>query len=165
MEAEMTKADVLERIQEAYRALDGVLSQLSPEQMQQKGVEGEWSAKDMIAHIAEWDRRLASWLEEIQRGTLPRQAVDWSDADEINDQIFHQNKDRPVDAVLADFKLTHQATLDAVSRLPDEMMENSPHFDEYPDFDLRELIGWETWEHYDEHGEAISEWARGHENS
>ncbi len=162
MVAEMTKADVLERIREAYRALDDVLSELSPEQMHQKGVEGEWSAKDVIAHVAEWDRRLVAWLEQIQRGTLPRQAVDWSDADEINDQIYRQYKDSPVDAVLEDFRLAHQGALDAVSRIPDETMEKSPRFDEYPDFDLRELIGWETWEHYDEHGEAIIRWARGH---
>jgi hypothetical protein len=161
MDAQMTKADVLERMQNGYRALSEVLAGLSPAQMEEAGVQGDWSAKDIVAHMAEWDRRLVSWLEEIQRGTLPRQAVDSSDTDQVNDEIYRLNKDKPVGVVLADFRLTHRAALNAVSRVPDETLETPPVFEGYADFDLRQLIAWETWEHYQEHGEAIADWARG----
>ena len=128
--------------------------------METAGVESEWSVKDIVAHIAEWDRRLISWLDEIQRGTLPREAHDWSDADRMNEEIFQENKDKPLDVVMSDFRLAHQAAMDAVSRIPDEMLENPPRFEEQPDFSLQQLIAWETWEHYEEHGEVIAEWAQ-----
>lgn len=158
MDAEMRKADVLERMKAGYHALNDVLSDLSPAQMEQAGVEGDWSAKDLVAHMAEWDRRLLSWLVEIQGGALPREAVDWSDADQVNDEIYRQYKDKPADDVLADFRLTHEAVLDAVSRIPEETLVNPHDFEDHPDFDLRQLVAWETWEHYEEHGGAIRGW-------
>lgn len=160
MTSHMTKAEVLERMKQGYRALNDVLSRLDPEQMETSGVESQWSVKDIIAHIAEWDRRLISWLAEIQGGTLPREAYDWSDADRMNDEIFHENKQKPLDVVMTEFRLAHQAAMDAVSRIPDESLQNPPSFEEQPDFSLQQLIAWETWEHYEEHGEVIAEWAR-----
>lgn len=159
MASEMTKAEVLKRMERGYRSLNEVLSKLDPEQMEIPGVESQWSVKDIVAHVAEWDRRMISWLDEIQRGSLPREAYDWSEADRMNEEIFLENKDKPLDVVLADFRLAHQAAMDAVSRIPDETLENPPSFEENPDFELQQLIAWETWEHYEEHGEVIEEWA------
>jgi len=50
----MDKVNVLE----AERAkLAGLLATLSAEQMCQRTLENEWSVKDVLAHIAVWERR------------------------------------------------------------------------------------------------------------
>jgi hypothetical protein len=34
-------------------------------------VTGDWSIKDIVAHLTAWEERLVAWLEAIAHGTSP----------------------------------------------------------------------------------------------
>src|SRR6266567_4061798 len=67
----MDKAKVLETIQTERAQLDGLLAQLSAEQMCQTALENQWSIKDVLAHIATWERRCAGWIQAGLHGERP----------------------------------------------------------------------------------------------
>ena len=57
-----TKALLLSESQKEHQALEEFLSTLSPEQMAQSGIVGEWSVKDVLAHLYEWEQMVLGWL-------------------------------------------------------------------------------------------------------
>ena len=67
----MDKANVLEKMQAERAKLDGLLATLSAEQMCQTTLENEWSVKDVLAHIAVWERRCVGWIQAGLRGEKP----------------------------------------------------------------------------------------------
>ena len=62
------KAALLAMIQAGYEQLEVLLATLSPEQMTIPGVNGSWSVKDNLAHLAAWQGyQAASGLHPIHR--------------------------------------------------------------------------------------------------
>ena len=54
MSRPQTKAQLLAESQQEYDALESFLAALTSEQMVQPGALGEWSPKDVLAHLYEW---------------------------------------------------------------------------------------------------------------
>jgi len=48
-----------------------ILATLTPEQMTRPGALGDWSAKDVLAHLYEWEQMVLGWLAAGQRGQTP----------------------------------------------------------------------------------------------
>lgn len=56
----MNKSDLLNWLQEEYRQWETLLAQIGPERMDQGGVAGYWSIKDIVAHLTPDNQRLAA---------------------------------------------------------------------------------------------------------
>ena len=68
-----TKALLLSESQKERAALDELLEPLTPVQMTEPGILGEWSVKDVLAHLYEWEQMVLGWLAATERGkTSPR---------------------------------------------------------------------------------------------
>ena len=50
-----TKDQILEDAHKERTALEELLSTLTPEQMTQPNMIGEWAAKDVLSHLMEWE--------------------------------------------------------------------------------------------------------------
>jgi hypothetical protein len=66
----MTKARLLNLMRTERARWEDALAQVPSEQMTRSGIEGEWSAKDVVAHISQYDRGLLDWLREAVPATL-----------------------------------------------------------------------------------------------
>ena len=64
----MTKAELLKWLQDEYRQWEALLDQIGPARMDQPGVNGHWSMKDIAAHLTGWQRRVVANLQAAQRG-------------------------------------------------------------------------------------------------
>ncbi len=53
----MTKDELIKKIETEWDNLQAALDGLTEEQMHQPGVVGEWSIKDILAHITAWQTR------------------------------------------------------------------------------------------------------------
>src|SRR5947209_18735718 len=95
------KAELLDNIQVEYNRLEGLLLPLSEEQMTIPHVNGPWSIKDNIAHLAAWQGYLLNQLQGVLDGEEPTEVMPrLSTEDEINDRCYQAHTDRPLAEVL-----------------------------------------------------------------
>src|SRR6476661_3339465 len=67
-EVSMNKSELLNWLQQQNLQWEAFLDQIGEERMDQPGVAGDWSIKDIIAHLAVWQRGLNARLQAALRG-------------------------------------------------------------------------------------------------
>lgn len=120
----MKKAELLNWLQEEYQRWELLLDQIGPERMDQPGVNGDWSMKDIVAHLTGWNRWLAVRLQAAQRSE-PEPSPPWpahlQTEDEINAWIYDSNRSRSVREVLDVAHGVLRQILAVIAGLPDEV--------------------------------------------
>jgi hypothetical protein len=120
----MKKSELLRWLREAYQRWEAFLDQVGPTRMDQPGVNGDWSMKDIIAHLAGWNRWLVARLQAAQRSEpapLPPWPANLHTEDEINAWIYESNRGRPVGEVLDETHRVFQGLLVVIEGLPEEV--------------------------------------------
>jgi|RhiMetdeSRZDD1v2_1073273.scaffolds.fasta_scaffold139694_2 hypothetical protein len=120
----MNKSELLNLLQEKYQKWEAFLDQIGLARMDQPGVNGDWSMKDIVAHLTGWNRWLVARLQAAGHGA-PEPPPPWpahlQTEDEINAWIYESNRGRSVREVL---DVTHQVfrqLLAVIEDLPDEV--------------------------------------------
>ena len=148
-----SKTEVLALIEEQHAALAAVLATARDDEMTQPGVMGEWSAKDILAHITAWEQWLLRWLRGDAEALAQRRRMrDEFDTvvDEMNAATFAAHRDRALADVRAAFDASYQQALRTVQELADERLAENER-----------VVAANTWEHYDEHAPALRAWIEG----
>jgi hypothetical protein len=161
----MKKAELLNWLQEEYRQWEAFLDQVGPARLDQPGVNGDWSMKDIVAHLKGWNRWLVARLQSASRGEpepLPPWPANLQSDDEINAWIYETNCGRSVGAVLDDSRQVFQQLFAVVEGLPDEVrIEEVQHGRAYYLLwlgDTRFPVG-EFFDHYhDDHEPDVRAW-------
>ncbi len=120
-----SKAAILERLAAERRTLEQLLGTIPPAEMLERGVVGEWSAKDVLAHLADWEAHMLVWLAAARRGEAvrgPEPGLGWRQLKEFNRRVYEAHRDEPLDAVLATFRETHLRFMEMVAAMPEEEM-------------------------------------------
>src|SRR5947207_12848999 len=102
-EEHMDKATLLDKIRNGYAALEAQITPLGEAQMITSRADGEWSIKDILAHITAWHYRLLGWMDAILRNEEPAlgDAVETDEQlDRLNARFYEENKARALDEVL-----------------------------------------------------------------
>lgn len=150
----ITKTQLLAMIQTARADWEALLADIPSAWMTEPGVAGEWSIKDVIAHIA--------WGERESLGVAQARAVVGSELwqlseDERNAAVFEQNRHRELGDVLAESRQTFHRYLEAVAVLTEEELNDPGRFAQMP-------AGWRPWRilfdpgHYQGHADGIRAW-------
>jgi hypothetical protein len=123
MEFLMKKSDLLDWLQEEHQKWEALLYQIGPTRMDQPGVNGDWSMKDMAAHLTGWNRWLVDRLQVAQGGE-PEPPPPWpahlESEDEINAWIYTSNHHHSLRQVLDEMGQVYQRLLDVIQSLPDD---------------------------------------------
>jgi hypothetical protein len=141
-DAGLTIEQIIARIERSWEdwlsTLDGI-----PESFQsERGVCGIWSVKDLLGHIATWDRRSLAHALRRKRGDKPDPGVDWQT---INNESYARNRDRSFDDLHAEMVETHQELMSALPGI------------------VNLEAGWiadGTYEHYPQHLAQVRAWKR-----
>ena len=161
MNEQMSKTRILESIQSGRKALQATLEGISEAQMTEPGVESDWSVKDILVHIAAWEGMMVGWVEASLRGEIPDRpppGKTWDDLDGLNAQIYADNKDQALDEVWGDFQASHQRALSMVQAMTEEALLDPGRFEWLQGDPMWHLVAANTWWHYKEHHETISDW-------
>jgi hypothetical protein len=160
MSEQMDKARILNEMRAHYAALEEILTPLDRTQMTTKGIIPDWSIKDILAHIASWHHRLLTWLQAAIRNEEPTISGPDSveEIDALNAQFYQENKSRPLDEVLTDFRTTHQQIMDRIQAMPEGDLISSQRFAWTKGSLLWQLVAGDTYEHYQEHIGQIQKW-------
>jgi hypothetical protein len=163
MEQTMTKARLLALIRTERKLLDAELADLDGDQMTKPGVEGRWSIKDLLAHITVWEQRMIQWLKQALRGEVPQQlpsGMTWDDLDRWNEETFLENRDRPLDEIMAESDRSYRQAVRAVEMMPEKALIQPDYYVWRVGKPLWEMVAANTYWHYQEHREAIRSWLR-----
>ncbi len=132
MSMSMTKAQLLAELQDEQAAWEALLSGVDEAHMTEPGVAGEWSMKDIIAHMTGWRRRSVGRFQAALHHQ-PMPAPYWPSHlrtdDEINAWMVESNRDRPVSAVLQDDRAIFQQLVDTLSAFPEAELLAPHHFE------------------------------------
>lgn len=126
----MNTSELLKWLQEEYQQWEALLEQIGPERMEQPGVNGDWSMKDIVAHLTGWQPRLSANLQAAGRGESeppPPWPAHLESEDEINAWIYESNKGRAVSEVLDESRQVFQQFLTIIEGLPDHIRIEELH--------------------------------------
>ena len=124
-----------------------------PEDRLSARMHGEWSAKDLIAHISAWNEHTSLDARRIARGHVPCiAAFREADVDEWNAFLMRPRKLFPAAQVMAELDSCYQAVVEALAAVPEAKFEPGNMLPNV----LAILVG-----HYGEHGRHIREWREG----
>src|SRR5437588_9300073 len=125
----MTKDQLLKYMQVAYADIEQTVAKLNAHQLTQPGFDGgEWSVKDLIEHLAYWQQREADQLMRARGEKVERIYDDVTPVDVTNRIVYAQNRERPWEDVVNDFRTVHRALISEVERLSDANLADAQGF-------------------------------------
>lgn len=99
----MNKLDLVTWLDHEIHLWEALISDLGPARLDLPNVNGQWSMKDVIAHLTGWNRKHVARLHAALHGQPeppPPWPADLQSEDDINAWIYSTNKDRSVEYVL-----------------------------------------------------------------
>jgi hypothetical protein len=120
----MMKSDLLKWLQYEYQEWQVLLDQIDQARWERPGVNGDWSMKDIVAHLTGWNRWLVTRLQAAVHGE-PEPAPPWpahlQTDDEINAWIYESNRARPAGEVTDEMHQVIRQLLALIQGLPEDM--------------------------------------------
>jgi hypothetical protein len=118
------------------------------------GVTGDWSVKDIIAHVTWWEEEALTHLPLILTGGRPpRYSVTYGGIDAFNAQMAEQKRELSLSEVLRGRDDTHRRLTEYLQTVPEDQIARETRF--------RRRLRLDTYGHYPKHAEAIREWREG----
>lgn len=155
----MPKEEVLADLRAARAALLQAIDGLPEDRMLQPGAVGVWSVKDTLAHLVAWEAELVTTLSRLeQHKQRPPRMVEIEDIDAWNDEQYHTNAARPLEAVLEDFHGVHRHLVRAIEQLDDRALDDNRRWPWMEGEPLSYLIAENATWHEEEHAEDIRAW-------
>jgi DinB superfamily len=150
----VNKAAFLSRLDRAWSGLKESYAGLSTSQMVEPGVQGQWSVRDILAHITTWEEEALLHLPLImQGGRPPRYSTRYGGIDAFNALTTAQKKDLPLSDVLHRLDQVHVQLVEYLQAVPDELLTSETRF--------RRRLRLDAYGHYPKHARAIQQWRAG----
>jgi uncharacterized damage-inducible protein DinB len=156
MDAIMTRASFLDKLRSARSEWDDMLAEVPRELLEEPDVEGDWSIKDIMAHVAWHEREMVEVLRAREVAGSPLWELP---TNERNAAIYEENRHRTLDDVLSDSGRVFRQLLREVEALSDDDLNDPSRFKEMPtDWLPWKLIAENSYEHYPGHVDSIRNW-------
>ena len=144
---------LLRRLDAAWGAFKASYAGLSDAQLVKPGVTGDWSVRDILAHVTTWEEEALTHLPLIlEGGTPPRYSVRYGGLDAFNARMTEQKARLSLSAVRRHLDGAHRRLIDFIQRAPEDQLSRETRF--------RRRLRLDTYSHYPQHAEAIRQWRR-----
>lgn len=134
-------SEALDRVNVSYRNLMEVIARVPMDRLSSPGAIGEWSVKDVLAHIAYWNEQALDGTERRLRGE--QQPEGDEDFQIVNERVQAERADWPLARIVDSLTTVHERFVAIATDHP----ELSP-----------QDIGTDVYEHVDEHAAEILNW-------
>lgn len=142
------KRKLLKDADEAYSELIEAVAGLSDLEMSRVWL-GTWGVREILIHIAAWDREMIPALERVGRGEAPYAPGTYDDGDGWNARFVEARLGANAPGILAELAANHAAFVAAASALPEET---------YIAGGAGDLVSGFATDHYREHAGQIRGW-------
>jgi hypothetical protein len=127
------------RIESGWQAFQQALEGLPDELLTQPGVAGDWSVKDLLAHLAFWHESMVEIATVRARGG----DIPGPDVEALNQREGEARANWPLQQARDEAQRTHLLVLETALAIPDIDPE---------------LLEGDTWGHYEEHTADVRAW-------
>ncbi len=147
----MKRGRLYERLESRWRELHDAIQGLSDDSLLEAGAVGQWSIRDVLAHVTAWDEEALKALPVIlEGGRVPRYSTLYGGIDAFNAQAQGRKMGLSLEQVFAELEGTHQRLLSYLKGVQDAAFNRENRF-------LRRLRQ-DTYGHYREHAGQIRAW-------
>lgn len=146
-----TRERLLNRIERAWRELGRSYAGLDESDLLKGGIAGDWSVRDIIAHVTTWEQEALKYLPLLIRGErTPRYSDLYGGIDAFNALTTAQNRELAFSEVLSRRDAVHQQLIDFVLTIPEAHLGSNTR--------VRRRLHADTHGHYLKHAAAIRKW-------
>lgn len=152
----MKKSIFLKKIAVARLKYEAALELVRADQMEIQGASGEMSVKDILGHVAWYEREMVNLLQDM--------ALEGSDlwgksAADRNASILAASRTRLPEEIQSETEDVYAHLIGLLERLPEGALTDPAQFrDMPPDWVPWQVIAGNTYEHYEDHANDILEW-------
>ncbi len=155
----MEREELLTKMMECRAALLQAIAELSEEEMTKVQVEGTWTIKDLLGHLASWDETMLKPLQNYAAGegfevTVLENFLVW------NDEQAAQKRDLPLDKIREQFIQVREELVTVAKHLSDEQLNQQIVFSWGGKGTVAKGL-WGLCEHEWEHIHTIQKWREG----
>ena len=147
----MNRQQLLQKLDQAWVQIKESYAGLSDSQLTEPGVVGDWSVKDILAHVTWWEEEALKHLPLIiKEGRPPRYSTQYGGIDAFNALMAERKQDLSLADVLQQQEETHRRLIHYLQSVPEEQFTRETRF--------RHRLRLDTYSHYPKHAKAIREW-------
>ena len=147
----MNREQLLKRLDASWVAFTQSFAGLPDSRLIEPGVAGDWSVKDILAHVTWWEEEALTHLPLIiAGGRPPRYSVAYGGIDAFNALMADERRNVSLSEVLRQLDQTHQRLIDYIQSVPEEQFTRETRF--------RRRLRLDSYSHYPIHTESIREW-------
>jgi Protein of unknown function (DUF1706) len=147
----MNRQQLLKKLDKAWMEFKESYAGLSDARLTEPGVVGDWSVKDILAHVTWWEEEALKYLPLIIKDSKPpRYSAQYGGIDAFNALMTERRQDLSLASVLQQQEDTHRRLVDYLQSVPEEQFTRETRF--------RHRLRLDTYSHYPEHAKAIREW-------
>ena len=152
----LTVSDLIDLVEETFDSWMHLLESVPGNKWEKAGVSGDWSLKDVIAHI--------TWHEEQMVTVMEARALvgsEWWElpTHERNAKIYAANKFVPLQDVLNNAASVHRQLVAQIGALNDSDLNEPGQFAGMPDnWLLGDILAENTYLHYGDHAASVAKW-------
>lgn len=114
------------------------------------GVAGEWSVKDMLAHVATWEEEALKYLPLVLAGGRPPRYASYGGIDAFNARMTEAKRGLSLAEVQRLLVETHRQLIAYLQSVPEEQFTTETRF--------RHRLRLDTYSHYPLHATMIRAW-------
>ena len=141
---------LLNRLDDAWVAFKDSCAGVADPQLTEAGVTGDWSVRDILAHVTTWEEEALKYLPLILESGRPPRYVKYGGIDAFNSAMTERKRGLSVSEVLRHLDDTHRRLVDFVQGVPEAEFVGETRF--------RRRLRLDTYHHYSGHAETIRTW-------
>ncbi len=151
----MNREETLSVVSESWREFEDAVALVPEGRLDERGVVGPWSVKDLIGHVTTWEvealEALRSYLDDGDFDALTA----WpEDLDGFNAREAEHKRGTGLAELRRESDDTHSRVVELLAALGESEFEKS---------EVSERIRIDTYYHYDDHAGQIRRWLEGAE--
>lgn len=163
----ITQRAVIEAIRDERRKWQELVDEVGQDRMDVPGAAGDWTFKDVAAHISFWNEELLNTLERTVDRSVEPYVRPWPEElfepDGINEWAHQQSRDRSAEDVLSEADSVFVRLQSVAEQMPEETLNSVDMFDWQGGEPFAQwIVDRRLFNHYYiEHEEPIRQWLDG----
>ncbi|MEZ4667590.1 MAG: ClbS/DfsB family four-helix bundle protein [Anaerolineae bacterium] len=121
-----TKTDLLAAMQQEHDALEQLIESIPQGQLANVSETIEqWTVKDILAHVTEWEQMCLGWYQVGLRDEvppMPAEGFKWNQIPALNQQIYERYRLQPIEDILESFNDSYKQMHKTVKEISEEEM-------------------------------------------
>lgn len=118
----METDDLVAQLEAARADFHAALATVAPESVTTPGLVGEWSGRDVVAHLGYWAGHAVETIHAVEEGRAAEVGLDEPPVDDVNETVVRVARSTPPATVLAREAASVEALIERLRRLDPSLL-------------------------------------------